>query len=987
MKLKEVILFIFLIFLLSFVKAQSPIFRHYSTDQGLSSLETYHVFQDSKGYIWISTTNGVTRFDGYTFQNFEEQDGLADNVIFETIEDYKGRVWFVGFNCKLSYYENGQIKQYSYNNIIEKLTDSRMLSVKSSFYIDRNDNVYLSVAYRGIIRISAKGVLSVINTKPGNLADIIETDHKVFVIQHSGFINSLNIKTQNINTEINDPKLEKSRKLAVFTTLSSDQKSIFVACDHFLLKIQEDGHYQIREMGSRIIWLSRDRNNLIWVGSYNGGAIAINENTLMGPFVHNYLTDKSVSSVLQDKEGGLWFSTLDEGLFYLPSHNTFSYVYPTNLPDNEVSHIETGENELYLGMGNGFLSVIKNNNKITNYPIDTNLHSDIIALKYDRLNKQLYIGATYNTYIYKNGKISPLIHFSDKRNKKYEGRMITFNSIAKESDNTYWFGNFSGLSLIDVKQNIVLANSNEISRKSLKVNSIYRYPDGSLLIGSLDGLWIYKNNTFTKATHLIPGLKDRIPQIAGDSLGNNIWIATKSNGLYLKTHDTVYHFSRNEGLLNNAPYDLCINKNDLWLATSQGISCITIKSCKPFQYTLHNFTVENGLASNQVNQIKILGNKILVATSKGLSILDKAYFRTKNSIIPLYITRVRLMMKDTVLHDNISLPFNYNSLSFSFVGINYQSVSGIKYQYRLIGLDEQWHTTQNKEINFPFLPPSKYEFQLRTINDDGKVTSLTIIKRFKIRLPFWETWWFILFSFLVLSGCVYLVYRNHLKNLERENKIKDEINQYRQQALSKQMNPHFLFNSLNSIQYYIIKNDKISSSRYLSKFALLMRLILNNSQGQTVSLSDEMDALKLYLELESMRFKDRFEYTIVMDPRINMISTFIPPFIIQPFLENSIWHGLMNREGNGLLQLIFHLEETHLRCLVEDNGVGRKHAAEIKEQNPFERSSKGIAITESRIRLFDKKGLLTDPVTYIDLVDKNGISEGTRVIILIPIMN
>jgi hypothetical protein len=305
----------------------------------------------------------------------------------------------------------------------------------------------------------------------------------------------------------------------------------------------------------------------------------------------------------------------------------------------------------------------------------------------------------------------------------------------------------------------------------------------------------------------------------------------------------------------------------------------------------------------------------------------------------------------------------------------------------LIGLDEQWHTTQNKEINFPFLPPNKYEFQLRTINDDGKVTSLTIIKRFKIRLPFWETWWFMLFSFLVLLGCGYLVYRNHLKNLERENMTKEEINKYRQQALSKQMNPHFLFNSLNSIQYYIIKNDKISSSRYLSKFALLMRVILNNSQSQAISLNDEMTALKLYLELESMRFKDRFEYTIEIDPLINQISTLIPPFIIQPFIENSIWHGLMNREGNGLLQLKFHLEETHLRCIVEDNGVGRKQAAEIEGKNPFERSSKGISITESRISLFDKKGLLTDPVTYIDLVDQDGNSEGTRVVVLIPIMN
>jgi hypothetical protein len=516
---------------------------------------------------------------------------------------------------------------------------------------------------------------------------------------------------------------------------------------------------------------------------------------------------------------------------------------------------------------------------------------------------------------------------------------------------------------------------------------MFRYPDGSLLIGSSDGLWLYKNKKFIKATNFITGLKDRISQITGDSSGNNVWIATKSNGLYLKTRDTVHHFSRKEGLLNNAPHDLCINKNDLWLATSQGISCITIKSYKPFKYALHNFTVENGLASNQVNQIKVSGNNILVATNKGLSVLDKGSFKSRTVNIPLYITKMKLMMKDTVLQDNFSIPFDFNSLSFSFVGINYHSISKIRYQYRLIGLDDEWHTTQNTEINFPFLPSHRYEFQLRTINDDGIVTSQTVKKSFKIRPPFWKTGWFILIVISVLLGSGFLIYRNHLRNIERDNLVQQEINQYRQQALSKQMNPHFLFNSLNSIQYYIIKNDRISSSRYLSKFATLMRVILNNSQNQAISLNDELNALKLYLELESMRFKDCFEYTIDIDPLINQITTLIPPFIIQPFIENSIWHGLMNREGNGLLQLKFYQEELYLRCIVEDNGIGRKHAAEIEGANPFERASKGISITETRLKLFDKKGIQSDPVTYIDLYDQNGISAGTRVVILIPIMN
>jgi ligand-binding sensor domain-containing protein len=987
MNLIKVVFFILFIIVTSFAKAQKPLFRHFSTDQGLSTSETYHVFQDSKGYIWISTTNGVSRFDGYTFQNFEEQDGLADNIIFETIEDYKGRIWFVGFNCKLSYYENGKIKPYPFNHAIETLAESQMLSVKSSFYIDRNDNVYLSIRYRGLIKISPKGVLTRLDKMPNNIADIFERDNKLLVAQHHGTVNKLNIDIKNLRTSFVNDTLSKAKNLGVFAVSSSDNKSIFVTCDRYLLKIYNYGYYEIRALPSRILWLSRDRDNTIWVCPFNGGAIALNENNIMGPVLHSYLTDNSVSSVLHDKEGGVWFSTLDDGVFYLPSHSTFSYVYPADLPDNDVLHVETGDNEIFVGTSNGFLSVIKNN-KITNYPIDTSFHSQITALKYDRNNKQLIIGSTYTPYIFKNGKISPLINNKSERNKKYEGAMLSIKSIAKASEDTYWLGSSSGLSLVNVIQNNVLFNSSRDKIKSpLRISTLYRYPDGSLLIGSSDGLWIFKDKKFSKAVNVIPGLKEKILKIVGDSLGKNIWIATKGNGLYLKTNGHIYHFTRKEGLINNVPYDLCINKNELWLATSQGISCITIRKTNPFQFAVHNYTVDDGLASNQVFQIKILGNKILVVTNRGLTILDRSKFKSYTGLVPVYITRVHLMLRDTVLPNNAALPYTFNSISFSFVGISYQSISKIRYQYRLLGLDEEWHTTQNTGVSFPFLPPNQYEFQLRTINDNGKVTSIPVIQKFRIRPPFWQTAWFIIFGILSFLAAGFFIYRYRVKRIEKDNLIQQEINQYRQQALSKQMNPHFLFNSLNSIQFYIVKNDRVASSLYLSKFANLMRIILNNSQNQVISLNDELSALKLYLELESMRFKDRFEYTFEIDPLINQISTLVPPFIIQPFIENSIWHGLMNREGAGILKIRITPDGNILRCIVEDNGVGRQQAAEMEGKNVFGMPSKGISITETRLKLFDAKNARTNPINYTDLYDPNGVPEGTRVEILIPILN
>ena len=987
MNLRKVLFLFLLITATSFVKAQTPLFRHFSTDQGLSSTETYHVFQDSKGYIWISNVNGVSRFDGYTFQNFEEQDGLSDNIIFESIEDYKGRIWFVGLNCKLSYYENGKIKRYPFNNAIERLTEFPMLSVKSSFYIDRNDNVYLSIRYFGIIRIRPNGTMNRLDKMPDNIADIFQTDNKLLVAQHNGKINKLNIDIKNLRISFVNDTFSNAKYPAVFAIPSSDHKSVFVACDRYLLKIYNYGYYEIRTMASRIIWLSRGKDKMIWVCPFNGGAIALNENNIMGPSVNRYLEDNSVSSVLQDKEGGFWFSTLNDGVFYLPFHNTYSYVYPADLPDKEVLHVETGDNEIFIGSGNGFLSVIKNN-KITNYPIDTSLHSQITALTYDRIHKQLLIGSTFTPYIFKNGKISPLIDSKNQRNKKYERLTVVVKSIIKESENNYWFGNPTGLSLLDVNQNNVLFNSSRDGiRKSIRISSIFKYRDGSLLIGSTDGLWIYKDKKFKKADNVIPGLKDKVLKIAGDSLGKNIWIATKSNGLYLKTNGQIYNITRKEGLLNNAIFDICINKNELWLATSQGISCITIKKTKPFQYSINNYTVNEGLASNQVYEIKTLGNKILAATNRGLSILDKSKFESYTGPVPVYITKIRLMLRDTVLSNNASLPFALNSISFSFVGISYQSISKITYQYRLLGLDEVWQTTQNTEVSFPFLPPHEYEFQLRTINDNGKVTSIPVSQNFSIRPPFWKTAWFIVFAILSLLTAAFFIYRYRVKSIEQDNLIRQEMNQYRQQALSKQMNPHFLFNSLNSIQYYIVKNDRIASSLYLSKFATLMRIILNNSQSQAIPLSDELSALELYLELESMRFKDRFEYTFEIDPLINQASMQVPPFIIQPFIENSIWHGLMNREGNGILKIKLIFEEILIRCIVEDNGVGRKQAAEIEGKNPFGRPSKGISITETRLKLFGSKNIQPNPIVYTDLYDQNGTAEGTRVEILIPILN
>ena len=195
MKLKLTVFIVFFTMVLLPTKAQQPLFRQYSTEQGLPCSETYIVFQDSKGFIWTGSNFGVSRFDGYTFKNFDFQDGLPEMTIFDIKEDSKGRIWFIGFNNKISYYENGTIKLFPFNNAIQHLTQGHLLCLKNSFYIDSKDNLYVSFRYLGIIKITPKGIITQIDKIYDNLASIIEVDHKLLTAQHRGVFSKLDFRT------------------------------------------------------------------------------------------------------------------------------------------------------------------------------------------------------------------------------------------------------------------------------------------------------------------------------------------------------------------------------------------------------------------------------------------------------------------------------------------------------------------------------------------------------------------------------------------------------------------------------------------------------------------------------------------------------------------------------------------------------------------------------------------------------------------------
>jgi len=339
--------------------------------------------------------------------------------------------------------------------------------------------------------------------------------------------------------------------------------------------------------------------------------------------------------------------------------------------------------------------------------------------------------------------------------------------------------------------------------------------------------------------------------------------------------------------------------------------------------------------------------------------------------------------------ENLTLPHNNNYLTFQFVGITLQSPKKVQYRFKLEGLDKNWSALTNRsEATYGNLPYGKYTFKVKAMNGDG-YWSKELNYSFIIRPPWWRTWWAYTFFAVLFAGIIYALFRYRLNQIRVQHEIglqKHRATELEMQALRAQMNPHFIFNSLNSINMFILENNKLQASEYLSKFSRLVRLILQNSQEAFIPLERELEALELYLELEVLRFENKFEYKIGVDNEVDITVLKVPPLIIQPYAENAIWHGLMHKKEKGHLEIELYLEKEILFCKIIDDGIGRKKAAELKTKSSLNHKSMGMRITADRIAILQQeKEKNNTSISITDLVLPDGNPGGTEVLIKIPL--
>ena len=377
-------------------------------------------------------------------------------------------------------------------------------------------------------------------------------------------------------------------------------------------------------------------------------------------------------------------------------------------------------------------------------------------------------------------------------------------------------------------------------------------------------------------------------------------------------------------------------------------------------------------------------------------IIDPKSFQLNTEIPKPYLTSFTVFDKEIKTEkalyytDSVYLDYNQNFFSFTFSAIANHFPEDVQFSYRLKNFDPEWKDgTKRRYAAYTNVPGGEYVFEIHAANNEG-ITSTEPCQLFiAVAAPWWETLWFRSLAACILAGLIYMIYKYRTQQIRREEhlrrKFERELARVEMGALRAQMNPHFIFNSLNSIDYYIIKNQPEKASDYLQSFSRLIRLILQNSRANQITLHDELEAVRLYIEMESLRFSDQFDYIVKADPEIDLEAIKIPPMLLQPYLENAIWHGLMQKKGERRLELRITQSNGTLQCVIEDNGIGREAAARLRSKTATRRKSFGMQITKDRIAVINKLHGINASVQITDLKDMNGNVEGTRVEVRIPV--
>ncbi len=961
----RILLTIFIVLFSMILKAQNSAFEHYSVEQGLPSSEVYSQLQDKDGYMWFATSKGISRFDGHEFVNYTVRDGLSSNSVIKIFEDYKNRIWLSAYDGDLSYIENGEIVQFQYNDTIKILSKNYFID---NIYIDAQNSLWLMPSIGGLYKITENGAIT------DELSNYSDSSTFFFKEMPKGYIwcdlhNNYSIDTLMLKVK-NDVYYFKTKKtigLRRYFAKVGYNEYLF-SKGNMLFYVKDKVIVKSRTYKNEISGLMSDNKGNFWVSVMYEGVYFYPEKDLDSK-VTIYLRGKSPISAYQDREGNYWFSTTEDGVYFVSSFQFNSYKQ-YGFSDFNILSMEIAEDYLYFSTYNKQVFKCKlNKEKI--------LSIQNIALKRERDYPILDIFKKSDNSIWFLGK---------ELFKMYNGETKIIDTLSR-GYNLCESGDSSIISTLHNGFQKYLGDSIHFTYTQNHIpisNSIFEDSEGVVWIGSINGLYCYNTTLeFYGFYNLL--FKSRINDIK--QIDKYLLFATGGEGLIVYNPITkdVKNLTVAQGLNSNFINTIFIqNTNTLWLGTNKGLCKLTISLNDSIAFNHEKYTKSEGLYSEEIKDIAMVENCIYLGTSKGLV----SFFpdNLKKNFVPPKIILDSFMVnnKSLELKNSYNLHNKENNITVYFKAISFKASNKVKYRYRLEGFDDTWVETVNNFVRFPNLPYGKYKFYVTASAEDGYWNENSYELEFKIAKRFTQTILFQIIVILLIIIITFFVFFIIYRSMEKELHNKHKLMFAEQKALRAQMNPHFIFNALNSIRRYILENDPDTADTYLTSFASLMRMVLENSKKNFILLETELETLRLYLELEKMRFDESFIFRINYEDNVNISNIKIPPMLLQPYLENAIWHGLAPKAKEGILTLDISVTPANeLICIIIDNGIGREKSAEISKRRKNHVST-GLRNIEERINLINVLSNSVTSVEIIDLYDDNNNSTGTKAVLTFP---
>ncbi|MEO8768939.1 MAG: histidine kinase [Ferruginibacter sp.] len=971
--------------------------KTYSTKDGMSGEYVLNLFQDSCGFIWIGTNNGLSRFDGKNFRNYGFQEGLNFPRVHRIFEDRDHRLWVATAN-KIFELKGDHFYPYSFSDSADEV-----MYIHTIWQL-KNAELWAQTrknAYRFNGRYWQKS-----NLLPGYdipCVGLVETKNGTYYNYREVIV-----KKENDGTIKELWRKQPAGKIH-FGEMYYRDNHLYVATKDGISMLSDNGDTApifkgVLDMGSWTNFII-DAKNRFWVCRTGIKMIYVSAPGDTEKFVDSIPTSESLfSGFFEDKDHTIWVASV-KGLTKIQEQQQLHFNSKNNPLVDDIRNIaETADGKLLaFSRENGILqfngsNFIKAPWQFYDYPaanidfIDTYFRDEKKRTWFETRNGQIFrieekgftncnyllpdrtmVWADYNSLTKKIFLALDTLRFADEH---YSSIFIShnLNKIIQFPKYIKCFKNGKTLVVCENAEIILIDEQNNAVNVNKQLGLGNANAGAHFLDDNKNGFWMYGGSY---------GLKH--------FQWNKKWM---ENDL-----DVDQRIDLDDATINAACIDYM---GRIWAVTNRGVIVIKIDSANG------NKILVKQLSDNSDISVTTPANTKLLTASDGriwYTDVNDIYSFDPGKIVfnakapQINIENININFKKTNwknytdsfqgyerLPINPLMKYNENNLQINYIGISFTSSADLLYSYRLKGLDTTWSNSSiNNFVIYANLASGKYEFNVRARTPNSDWCEPAIFY-FTIKPAFWNSWWFRLLIICLASSMIISIYRNRIKKIRQEIFIKHQLTELEMTALKAQMNPHFIYNALNSIQALVTSDKKDEAVYYIGTFSRLLRQVLNQSENNVISLEKELHTLELYVGLESLRLNMKPTYEVHIEKGILTDDEKIPPLILQPFIENALWHGLSKKEGEKKITINITADKNWLTCTITDNGIGRKKSADLKKSTINQHNSKGIDITAKRLNDFNNDKNLP-PIRIEDMHDEAGKPTGTKIILHIRRIN